>query len=202
MSSRANSGISLHPSKRGDWTACTRVGSAGGWECARWHIELEWWGAAGFAGAELVRLLASHPSFELVVITSNADAGEPFSSVYPAYKGVTDLTFAAHDDPGLAECDAAFWPCPIPPPWPWRPAFLPKAFRCSIFRPTTGCPALRRTSDGTACSILRRGFWKHALLVCRSSFPPILITLRRAIAADGEGASRPVTVTVQGAATL
>ena len=52
MSSRANSGISLHPSKRGDWAACTRVGSAGGWECARWHIELEWWGgAAGFAGA-------------------------------------------------------------------------------------------------------------------------------------------------------
>ena len=76
-------------------------------------------GAAGFAGAELVRLLASHPSFELVVITSNADAGEPFSSVYPAYKGVTDLTFAAHDDSGrdcnwgriaaaLGKCGVAF----------------------------------------------------------------------------------------------
>ena len=32
-------------------------------------------GAAGYAGAELVRLLLQHPEFDLTVITSNADAG-------------------------------------------------------------------------------------------------------------------------------
>lgn len=32
-------------------------------------------GAAGYAGVELVRLLISHPDFELTAITSNADAG-------------------------------------------------------------------------------------------------------------------------------
>ena len=32
-------------------------------------------GAAGFAGAELTRLLLGHPSFELCAITSDALAG-------------------------------------------------------------------------------------------------------------------------------
>ena len=31
-------------------------------------------GAAGYAGAELIRLVLGHPEFELVAITSNADA--------------------------------------------------------------------------------------------------------------------------------
>ena len=36
-------------------------------------------GAAGYAGAELIRLVLGHPEFELVAITSNADAGQPGS---------------------------------------------------------------------------------------------------------------------------
>mgnify|MGYP000232230243 FL=1 len=31
-------------------------------------------GAAGYAGAELIRLVLGHPEFELAAITSNADA--------------------------------------------------------------------------------------------------------------------------------
>ena len=38
-------------------------------------------GAAGYAGAELIRLVLGHPEFELVAITSNADAGQPLSAV-------------------------------------------------------------------------------------------------------------------------
>ena len=38
-------------------------------------------GAAGYAGVELVRLLISHPDFELTAITSNADAGQSLASV-------------------------------------------------------------------------------------------------------------------------
>lgn len=69
-------------------------------------------GAAGYAGAELVRLLLAHPDFELVAATSNADAGQPLSAVYPAFAGVTDLAFTAHDDPALATCDAVFLAVP------------------------------------------------------------------------------------------
>ena len=42
-------------------------------------------GAAGYAGAELVRIILRHPEFELCVATSNSDAGTPLSSVYPAF---------------------------------------------------------------------------------------------------------------------
>ena len=42
-------------------------------------------GAAGYAGAELIRLMLGHPEFELVAITSNADAGQPLSAVYPSF---------------------------------------------------------------------------------------------------------------------
>lgn len=69
-------------------------------------------GAAGYAGAELVRLLLQHPDFELVAITSNADAGQALSSVYPAFTGVSDLVFTTHDDPALATCDAVFLAVP------------------------------------------------------------------------------------------
>ena len=41
-------------------------------------------GAAGFAGAELVRILSRHPEFELVVITSNSDKGQAISDLYPS----------------------------------------------------------------------------------------------------------------------
>ena len=69
-------------------------------------------GAAGYAGAELTRLLLEHPEFELVAITSNADAGQPLAAVYPSFAGVSDLTFTTHDDPVLSTCDAVFLAVP------------------------------------------------------------------------------------------
>ena len=69
-------------------------------------------GAAGYAGVELVRLLISHPDFELTAITSNADAGQSLASVYPAFAGVYDLAFTTHDDPVLKTCDAVFLAVP------------------------------------------------------------------------------------------
>ena len=69
-------------------------------------------GAAGYAGAELVRLLLAHSDMELAAITSNADAGQSLASVYPAFAGVSDLAFTTHDDPVLATCDAVFLAVP------------------------------------------------------------------------------------------
>lgn len=49
-------------------------------------------GAAGYAGAELTRLVLGHPGMELVAVTSAADAGRPVADLYP----------------GLASCDLVF----------------------------------------------------------------------------------------------
>ena len=69
-------------------------------------------GAAGFAGAELVRILSRHPEFELVVITSNSDKGQAISDLYPALIGYSDLVFSSHDDSSLFECDVVFMATP------------------------------------------------------------------------------------------
>lgn len=40
-------------------------------------------GASGYTGAELVRIIATHPSFEIKALTGDRKAGQPMSSVYP-----------------------------------------------------------------------------------------------------------------------
>ena len=45
-------------------------------------------GATGYAGAELVRILAGHPDVELTMLTSRQFAGVRFDSVYPSMTGV------------------------------------------------------------------------------------------------------------------
>ena len=69
-------------------------------------------GAAGYAGAELVRLVLGHPDMELAAVTSNADAGVALADVYPAFAGATDLAFTTHDDPILLDLDAVFLAVP------------------------------------------------------------------------------------------
>lgn len=83
-------------------------------------------GAAGYAGIEAVRLLIAHPEFELVAITSNADAGQSLASVYPAFAGVSDLVFTRHDDPVLDTCDAVFLAVPHTAAMAVAPTFLEK----------------------------------------------------------------------------
>lgn len=53
-------------------------------------------GAAGYAGVELTRLLLAHPDFELVAVTSNADAGRKVSDLYPALADCS-LEYVEHD---------------------------------------------------------------------------------------------------------
>lgn len=69
-------------------------------------------GAAGYAGAELVRLVLGHPDMELVAVTSNADAGVALADAYPAFCGAADLVFTSHDDPALFDLDAVFLAVP------------------------------------------------------------------------------------------
>lgn len=53
-------------------------------------------GAAGFTGAELVRLLLAHPHFDLVAVSSDTDAGKPLAEVYPNFLGRTELSLVPH----------------------------------------------------------------------------------------------------------
>jgi len=66
-------------------------------------------GASGFAGGELLRLLAGHPSFELAQATSREYANRTVGSVHPNLRSL-DLRFA---DPGdLDSVDVLFAAAP------------------------------------------------------------------------------------------
>ena len=52
-------------------------------------------GAAGYAGAEAVRLVLGHPRLSLTAVTSAADEGKTVSAVYPSLAGMTDLVYSA-----------------------------------------------------------------------------------------------------------
>jgi len=54
-------------------------------------------GANGYAGAELVRILAGHPEVSLTVLTSRSCAGVAFDQIYPAMAGWVDLVCEAFD---------------------------------------------------------------------------------------------------------
>lgn len=70
-------------------------------------------GAAGYAGAEAVRILCGHPGFELSCITSSGDAGKRMSELYPALLGICDLEFQPHDAEAVAaQADVAFLAVP------------------------------------------------------------------------------------------
>ncbi|MEO8451516.1 MAG: N-acetyl-gamma-glutamyl-phosphate reductase [Gemmatimonadota bacterium] len=59
-------------------------------------------GAAGYAGGELLRILASHPDVREWVATSRSQAGKPVGEVHPQLAGAPDARFA-----GLAPAEAA-----------------------------------------------------------------------------------------------
>ena len=48
-------------------------------------------GASGYTGQELLRLLAMHPSVELVSVTSRQEAGRPLVSVFPRLNGAPSV---------------------------------------------------------------------------------------------------------------
>jgi N-acetyl-gamma-glutamyl-phosphate reductase len=59
-------------------------------------------GASGYAGLELVRLLARHPGCELAALTSLEYPGQPFSQVFPALAGIVDLPFSQESEEEIA----------------------------------------------------------------------------------------------------
>lgn len=65
-------------------------------------------GASGYAGGELLRLLARHPEFEVRVAAANTAAGLPITSVHPGLGSLSGEVFSHTDPDELAELDLVF----------------------------------------------------------------------------------------------
>ena len=68
-------------------------------------------GASGYAGGELVRLLAGHPEFEVTTVTANSNAGKPLGSVHPHLSSL-NLTLQKTTRDVLANHDVVFLALP------------------------------------------------------------------------------------------
>ncbi|GLW34398.1 N-acetyl-gamma-glutamyl-phosphate reductase [Actinoplanes regularis] len=68
-------------------------------------------GASGYAGGELLRLLAGHPEFELIAATAHSQAGQHVTSAHPQLTGL-DLTFSSTDAAALNGADLVFLALP------------------------------------------------------------------------------------------
>jgi N-acetyl-gamma-glutamyl-phosphate reductase len=69
-------------------------------------------GASGYAGGELLRLIAGHPHFELAVATGQSQAGSPLGAVHPHLSVYADHVLMATDPAALADADLVFLALP------------------------------------------------------------------------------------------
>jgi N-acetyl-gamma-glutamyl-phosphate reductase len=72
-------------------------------------------GASGYAGGELLRLLAGHPDLELGPVTAESSAGRPIAELHPHLAGVPSLAGRTFDAAGAlagSGCDLTFLALP------------------------------------------------------------------------------------------
>jgi N-acetyl-gamma-glutamyl-phosphate reductase len=72
-------------------------------------------GASGYAGGELLRLLAGHPDLELGPVTAESSAGRPIAELHPHLAGVPSLAGRTFDVAGAltgSGCDLTFLALP------------------------------------------------------------------------------------------
>jgi len=70
-------------------------------------------GATGYTGFELIRLLLSHPGVKLSVLTSEQYSAQPLEQAFPPFKGrLAGVTFGRMERLLSAEFDAAFLALP------------------------------------------------------------------------------------------
>jgi N-acetyl-gamma-glutamyl-phosphate reductase len=72
-------------------------------------------GASGYAGGELLRLLAGHPDFEIAAVTGASNAGKPVTDVHPSLTGhpaFDGRAFAVTEAATLGDCELIFMALP------------------------------------------------------------------------------------------
>ena len=96
-------------------------------------------GASGYAGGELLRLLSSHPEFEVTVVTANQNAGQPLSAVHPHLVSppLRDLVLQETTAAVLSTADVVFLALPHGASGSDHRASCPMTFWSSIAGPIT-----------------------------------------------------------------
>jgi len=69
-------------------------------------------GASGYAGGELLRLLATHPNFVVTVVSAHSNAGERVTSVHPQLQSYASRSFVTVDSIDFNQIDLAFLALP------------------------------------------------------------------------------------------
>ena len=69
-------------------------------------------GASGYTGAELVRLLATHPSFRITALSADRKAGLPMAEVFPFLRHLALPTLQKIDEIDFSKVDLCF--CALP----------------------------------------------------------------------------------------
>src|SRR5437763_829057 len=69
-------------------------------------------GASGYAGGELLRLLAGHPDLDVGAVAAASNAGRPLSQLHPGLRSLSDLVLCSADDPTIAAADVIFLALP------------------------------------------------------------------------------------------
>ena len=69
-------------------------------------------GASGYAGGELLRLLATHPVFEVTVVSAHSNAGEQVTSVHPQLQSYAGREFVTADSIDFTQIELVFLALP------------------------------------------------------------------------------------------
>jgi len=69
-------------------------------------------GGSGYAGGELLRLLALHPHFEVAVISAHSNAGELITSIHPQLQSYSGRSFTSFSAADFAQCEVIFLALP------------------------------------------------------------------------------------------
>jgi N-acetyl-gamma-glutamyl-phosphate reductase len=69
-------------------------------------------GASGYAGGELLRLLAMHPHFEVTVISAHSNAGEQVTTIHPQLQSYAGRSFVSTDSIDFSEVQLVFLALP------------------------------------------------------------------------------------------
>jgi N-acetyl-gamma-glutamyl-phosphate reductase len=69
-------------------------------------------GASGYTGAELLRLLVPHPNVELKLLTADRKAGQKMADVFPQFAGIDLPVLTKIDEADLNSVDALFTALP------------------------------------------------------------------------------------------
>jgi len=70
------------------------------------------YGASGYTGAELIRILARHPAARIVALSAESNAGRPMSDVFPQFATFDLPTLQKIEDVDLSPVDVLF--CALP----------------------------------------------------------------------------------------